>query len=75
MKKLIFISVLSLATIFVNAQSNPHSTPVKGYTKKNGTFVQPSHRTAPNHTQRDNYNTKGNTNPNTGKSGTKTPKK
>ena len=75
MKKLIFISVLSLATMFVNAQSNPNSTPVKGYTKKNGTFVQPSHRTAPNHTQKDNFGSKGNTNTFTGKSGTKTPKK
>jgi hypothetical protein len=48
---------------------------VKGYTKKNGTVVAPHERSAPNKTETDNYGSKGNTNPNTGKEGTKTPKK
>jgi hypothetical protein len=48
---------------------------VRGYTKKNGTHVQPSKRSAPNGTQKDNFSTKGNVNPYTGKKGTKTPKK
>jgi hypothetical protein len=48
---------------------------VRGYTKKNGTHVQAYKRTAPNGTARDNYSTKGNVNPYTGKKGTKTPKK
>jgi hypothetical protein len=74
MKKLTAILASLLIVVSVMAQSNPHSTAVKGYTKKNGTYVEPSHRTAPNHTQRDNYSTKGNTNTYTGKSGTRTPK-
>lgn len=46
---------------------------VGGYTKKNGTYVAPHHRTDPNRTQRDNYSSKPNVNPHTGKRGTKEP--
>jgi hypothetical protein len=44
---------------------------VNGYTKKNGTVVQPYYRSHENRTQRDNFSTKGNVNPYTGKVGTK----
>jgi hypothetical protein len=44
---------------------------VRSYVKKNGTYVQPAHRTSPDRTQRNNYSTKGNVNPYTGKRGTK----
>lgn len=44
---------------------------VSGYTKKNGTYVAPHQQTNSNHTQKDNYSTKGNVNPYTGKAGTK----
>jgi hypothetical protein len=46
---------------------------VHGYTKKNGTVVKPYTRTHENGTQRDNFSTKGNVNPYTGKVGTKEP--
>jgi hypothetical protein len=46
---------------------------VHGYTKKNGTYVKPHHRTRPNKTKKDNWSTKGNVNPYTGKKGTKSP--
>ncbi len=48
---------------------------VKGYTKKDGTRIESYHRKAPNNTQRDNYGSKGNVNPYTGKEGTVEPKK
>ena len=44
---------------------------VRGYTRKDGTYVAPYHRTAPNGTKNDNYSTKGNVNPYTGQAGTK----
>lgn len=44
---------------------------VKGYTRSNGTYVQPSHATNPDVTKNNNYSTKGNVNPYTGKLGTK----
>jgi hypothetical protein len=53
----------------VGSSSGVHS--VRGYTKKNGTYVAPSHATNPNGTKRDNLSSKGNVNPYTGKAGTK----
>jgi hypothetical protein len=51
------------------AQTNSNHVKVKGYYKKNGTYVQPHYRTAPNSTKNDNFSTEGNTNPYTGKPG------
>lgn len=51
----------------------PKSPTVKvgSYYKDNGTYVESHYRTAPNKTTLDNWSTKGNINPYTGKSGTK----
>ena len=43
---------------------------VQGYTKRNGTYVAPHHATNPNGIKSDNWSTKGNVNPFTGKPGT-----
>jgi len=51
--------------------SSPHSHAVRGYTTKSGTYVAPHRATDPDHTQRNNYTTKGNVNPSNGKTGTK----
>ena len=51
------------------AQTNSNHVKVKGYYKKNGTYVQPHYRTAPNSTKNDNFSTVGNTNPYTGQAG------
>lgn len=67
MKKAIAI-VLALASFAASAQVH-----VNGYTKKDGTYVAPHERSAPNNTQADNYSTKGNVNPYTGKVGTVEP--
>jgi hypothetical protein len=45
---------------------------VKGYTRADGTYVAPHMRSSPNGTVSDNWSTKGNVNPYTGKAGTKT---
>ena len=50
--------------------SSSHSS-VGSYTKSNGTHVNSYERTGRNSTQLDNYSTKGNSNPYTGKTGTK----
>ena len=54
------------------AQSS-HS--VRGHVTKKGTYVAPTRATNPNSTQRDNYSSKPNANPATGKPGSKTPAK
>lgn len=59
---LLFISSLTMAAVHV-----------KGYYRSNGTYVQPHYRSSPNSTVLDNYSTKGNINPYTGKEGTINP--
>ena len=44
---------------------------VSGYTRSDGTYVKGHYRTGANETKSDNWSTKGNTNPHTGKKGTK----
>jgi len=44
---------------------------VSGHVTKNGTYVAPHRATNPNGTKNDNYSTKSNINPYTGKAGTK----
>lgn len=46
---------------------------VKPHFRKDGTYVRPHRRTAPNSTQRDNFESKPNVNPYTGQPGTKEP--
>lgn len=46
---------------------------VKGYTRKDGTYVAPHYRSSPNSSKHDNYSTQGNYNPYTGKRGTVNP--
>lgn len=43
---------------------------VEGYYRKNGTYVRPHWRTAPDRTCQNNYSSKGNVNPYTGQAGT-----
>lgn len=53
----------------------PHysTVPVRGYFKSNGTYVMPHYQTAPNATKLDNWSSKPNVNPYTGKQGAKDP--
>ena len=54
--------------------SNPSSHSVQGHYNSNGTYTQPHYQTDPNGTQSDNYSTRGNVNPFTGSTGTRTPR-
>ena len=65
-KKLLFLFCL-LTILPDNCFSQ--DVKVKGYYRKDGTYVQPHYRTAPNSTINDNWSTKGNVNPYTGKKG------
>jgi hypothetical protein len=70
-----FLKAMLFAFLFISttypsfAQTNSRHVKVSGYYRKDGTYVQPYFRTAPNSTSRDNFSTKGNTNPYTGKPG------
>lgn len=66
--KILLAAVMTAVTLSAAAQVH-----VSGYTKKDGAYVAPHERTAPNRTTFDNYSTKGNLNPYTGIAGTKDP--
>ena len=61
------------ATLLAFPISTTAQVSVRGYFRSNGTYVQPYVRSAPNNTTADNWSTKGNVNPYTGKNGTANP--
>lgn len=64
---LLAFGLLACAAAFAKP---PGSHYVKGHVTKKGTYVPPHMATNPNGTQRDNWSSKGNVNPYTGKEGT-----
>jgi hypothetical protein len=73
MKKLAVLSVLGflLLGLFGFTSNSEALTRVKGYTKKSGTYVMPHYKSTSNKVKYDNYSSKGNSNPFTGKKGYK----
>ena len=68
------LAIISAATsLLVLAPAAAQTTSVKGHVRKDGTYVPPHYRTAPNSTKVDNYSSKPNVNPFTGKTGTVDP--
>lgn len=66
--------LLAIGLLFLSAPAIAADTLVNGYYKSNGSYVKPHFRSKANNTTYDNYSTRGNTNPYTGRRGTKTPK-
>ncbi len=64
--RLLFTFAIACASFGVNADEY-----VDGYLKRDGTYVAPHYRSAPNSTNHDNYSTNGNTNPYNGNSGSR----
>lgn len=64
-----FIKIL-LSTVVLLISFGSIAEYVSGYTKSNGTYVQPYYRSDRNSTVKDNYSYYGNTNPYTSKVGT-----
>lgn len=71
MKKIITTILLSLVLLLgVAGVADARVTRVRGYIKPStGRYVAPHYKTTPNKTKFDNFSTKGNTNPFTGKKG------
>ncbi len=69
MKKILLLSLF----IIIYTQLIFSQVRVSGYTRKNGTYVQPHMRSSPNSNPYDNYSFPGNTNPYTGKTSTGNP--
>ena len=66
-------TILGLVVFTVAASAFAGDLYVQGYTRQDGTYVQPHHRSSPDNTIQNNYSTQGNTNPYTGQQGTVNP--
>jgi hypothetical protein len=75
-------SLVLLATIPADAKGSRRggggtagsgTVSVRPYTKRDGTYIGPHHRTPPDSSKQNNWSTKGNVNPYTGKPGMKNP--
>ncbi len=76
MKKLHILAILlALVISLFSVSVADAATRVRGYYRSNGTYVQSYYRTSPNYTKLDNYSTRGNYNPYTGKKGYVSPYK
>jgi len=78
MKKIKFLSVIAGMAIILGLvgfiSSAEAATRVRGYYKPStGRYITPHYRSSPNSSRFDNYSTKGNYNPYTGKKGTVSP--
>lgn len=69
---LILLSLFFFCKI-VSSQVNPNHIWIDGYQRSDGSYVKGHYKTSPNHTNRDNFTTKPNTNPYTGEKGYITP--
>ncbi len=65
--------VLFMLAILASCTISASPVRVRGYTRKDGTYVAPHYRSSPDSSKANNWSTKGNTNPYTGKEGTKDP--
>ena len=69
---ILFILFLGLFSFSIHAEAR--TTHVRGYYKPStGHYVMPHYKTTPNRSKFDNFSTKGNYNPYTGKKGTVNP--
>jgi hypothetical protein len=72
--KMRYILVAAVAMVgLLVSQPAFSDTYVRGYTKKDGTTVDPYYRSDSNNSKNDNFSTRGNVNPYTGKVGTRNP--
>jgi hypothetical protein len=78
----VFVAAPAFAQLYNNQPAQPRGfaggmtgsdEQVSGYTRSNGTYVEPYHRTEADSNPYNNYSTQGNVNPYTGQAGHKNP--
>ncbi len=69
MKKFLLTLFLVLTLLGVSATAVEARVSVRGYTTRRGTYVQPHYRSNPNRSRYDNWSSRGNYNPYTGRKG------
>jgi hypothetical protein len=74
MLRLVLALLLTVASLWpLVGAAFAADTYVRGYTRKDGTYVQPHYRSAPDGNRLNNWSTQGNMNPYTGQPGTRSP--
>jgi len=74
MKNYFLVLALLIGVLSFSASADARTTRVRGYYKPStGSYVAPHYKTTPNRSQFDNFSTKGNYNPYSGKKGTVNP--
>lgn len=74
MKKINLILILFVGLLSFSTQAEARTIRVRGYYKPSTSrYIAPHYKTTPNQTKFDNFSTKGNYNPYTGKKGTTNP--
>jgi hypothetical protein len=69
----VFLGLALLATTVIGVIDAAADVRVRGYHRRDGTYVQPHWRSSPNSTPNDNWSTYPNVNPHTGQPGTRSP--
>lgn len=66
------IAIIFVVSVFlINTSPAEAASRVRGYTRSNGTYVQPHYRSNPDSSRFNNYSTRSNYNPYSGKYGTR----
>ena len=73
--RILIVAAAAVLLMAAGAADAKGSHTVKGHTTKSGKYVAPTRATNPDKTKRNNYGSKGNSNPANGKQGTKDPEK
>lgn len=73
MRNILALSLLVLILFATSVAAFGGDVYVRGYTRSDGTYVAPHWRSAPDGNPWNNYSTKGNVNPYTGREGTRDP--
>ena len=68
-KKVLFALLLVASLLMISSSAVEARVRVRGYTRRNGTYVMPHYRTSPNYRKSDNWSSFGNYNPYTGRKG------
>jgi hypothetical protein len=74
MRTSILLNLIITIMLFSTAKiASAQDVYVNGYTRNDGTYVQPHHRTSPDNSTYNNYSSDGNSNPYTGNIGSRSP--
>lgn len=65
--------IIGAVALVLATSAGAQSVRVKGYVKKDGTYVAPHYRSSPDSSKTNNWSSQGNYNPYTGKQGTQNP--